>query len=140
MSPKRTKLGKGWPGLLFVSFVAIATAIVVIAQPVVGNAGDVIVLDKDGKPQIDLKTNAPKKMHVAVDSHNEVLGVFLDGKLLQSAKGENDYPIKLGPSSNKEIWLIEPGPPPVVVMGASCCCYLIGGKWYPVPNDGHTCP
>ena len=132
-------MGKGWPGLLFVSFLAIAAAIMVIAQPVVGAAADVPLLDKDGKPEMDPATRSPKMMTIAVDSKNEVVGVLVGGKQLEPAGGKNDYPIKLDKHSNKEIWLIEPGPPPVVVMGASCCCYLIAGKWYSYP-PGQTCP
>jgi hypothetical protein len=117
--------GKGFR-VLFIPLLAIAAAILWIAQPVVANAERVTIVLADGK-----------KMELEYDASMVNVLATVDGKNWKVGD-KKSYPVVLGHNTQKIVG-IYPGPVPVVIFEGNSNCYLINGRWIGYPA-GTVCP
>jgi hypothetical protein len=128
MATQRRSVTKGrWTRSFIVAFLAIAAAVLLIAQPVVVNAAEqeIIVKEKD-VTQMTVK--------ITYDDWMRNVSATVDGKPLKVST-EQPYPIVLGKNSQKIVGIYGP----VIVFEGNSRCFLIAGHWVGIPA-GTVCP
>jgi hypothetical protein len=117
-----------WLGGFTVTFLAIAAAVLLTAQPIVANAAEQeIPIMKDGKPITVVK--------VKYDDWMRNISATADGKPLGVDNTEQNYPIVLRHNTQKIVGVYGP----VIVFEGNSYCILIGGRWIGYP-PGTKCP
>jgi len=106
---------------------AIAAAILLIAQPVVANAAE-------QEFPVEAKDGTLKTIKIRYDDWMRNISATVDGKPLEVSK-ERPYPVVLGKNSQKIVGIYGP----VIVFEGNSKCYLIGGRWIGYP-PGTVCP
>ena len=130
MTPRRSTPEKRWIRCFIAAFLAIAAAILFVAQPVAVNAERLVIDVKDG--------SKVEKMELWYEPGMANVSAIVDGKALKISDLK-PFPIELGPHARR-IVAIHPGPV-IVFEGSTCTCYPVPGGLrciaYPV---GTVCP